>query len=284
MKTNHYKQILIKKASGKLEPFSEDKLRRSLERVKAMPDIIEKIVSHIVGELKGGTSTHDIYKHAFSHLKRYESSVAGKYSLKRAIMKLGPTGYPFEKLVGELLKTKGFSTQVGVVVQGICVSHEIDIVAEKENQHIMVECKFHNQPGTKSDVKTALYVQARFEDVQSAWLKDKNHTQKFHEAWLVTNTKLTSDAIRYAQCVSLKPIGWSFPANEGLEVLIDQSGLHPITCLTTLSERSKQQLLNKNIVLCKEVSQNKNILQTLGLDADKITQVEKEINKLCKTK
>jgi len=119
--------------------------------------------------------------------------------------------------------------------------------------------------------------------VQRAWLKDKNHTQKFHEAWLVTNTKLTTDAIRYAECVGMKPIGWSYPAQEGLEILIDQSGLHPVTCLTTLSVGIKQQLLNRNIVLCKEMSQNKNVLQTLGLDATQITQVEKEIRQLCKT-
>ena len=198
-------------------------------------------------------------------------------------MELGPTGHPFEKLVGELLRTKGFSIQVGVVVQGVCVSHEVDVVAEKENRHIMVECKFHNQLGTKSDVKIALYVQARFEDVQKAWLKDKNHIQKFHEAWLVTNTKLTSDAIRYAQCVGLRSIGWRHPVNEGLEVLVEQSGLHPITCLTTLSTGSKRQLLDKNIVFCKEVLQNKNILQTLGLNAAKITQIEEEINELCET-
>jgi len=268
------KQILIKKASGELEPFSEEKLRRSLGRVKALPDVADKIVSHIVGELKDGTSTHDIYEHAFTQLGRYDRPAAGKYSLKRAIMELGPTGHPFEKLVSEILKTKGFSTQVGVMVQGICVSHEVDIVAGKENRHIMVECKFHNQPGTKSDVKTTLYVQARFEDVQ---------TRKFHEAWLVTNTKLTSDAISYAQCVGMKAIGWSYPANESLEILIDQSGLHPVTCLTTLSVSNKQNLLNKNIVLCKELSQDKSLLQTLGLGATQVDQVGQEIKELCKT-
>ena len=277
------KQILIKKASGELEPFSEYKLRRSLERVGTLPDVIEKIVSHIMGELKDGASTYDIYKHAFSQLHKYDRPLAGKYSLKRAIMELGPTGHPFERLVSEILKTKEFSTQVGVVVQGICVSHEVDIVAEKDNRHIMVECKFHNRQGIKTDVKVTLYIQARFEDVQRAWLKDKNHTQKFHEAWLVTNTKLTTDAIRYAECVGMKPIGWSYPAQEGLEILIDQSGLHPVTCLTTLSVGIKQQLLNRNIVLCKEMSQNKNVLQTLGLDAPQITQAEKEIRQLCKT-
>jgi len=277
------KEILIKKASGELELFSENKLRRSLERVGTSSDVVEDIVSHIAGELKNGVSTQDIYRHAFSLLNKHDRSVAGKYSLKRAIMELGPTGHPFEKLVSEILKTKGFSTQVGVIVQGICVSHEIDVVAEKENQHIMIECKFHNQPGTKSDVKIPLYIQARFEDVRKAWLKNKDHAQKFHEAWLVTNTKLTSDAITYAQCVGMKPIGWNYPVNEGLEVLIDQSGLHPITCLTMLDAGDKQRLLNEDVVLCKELLHNKDILQNLGLNTVEISQVEKEISELCKT-
>ena len=275
------KQILIKKKSGELEPFSEEKLRRSLKRVGALPDSVERIVSNIVGELREGTTTQDIYKRAFSLLSKYDHPVAGKYSLKQAIMELGPTGHPFEKLVSELLKTKGFSAQVSVIVQGICITHEIDVVAEKENQRIMVECKFHNQPGIKTDVKVALYVQARFEDIQNAWLKNKNDAQKFNEAWLVTNTKLTSEAIRYTQCVGIKVLGWNYPVNEGLEVLIDRSGLHPVTCLTTLSRKNKQYLLSRNIVLCKELLQNKGILQTLGLDVIKISQIEKEINGLC---
>ena len=277
------KQILIKKKSGELEPFSEEKLRRSLKRVGALPDSVERIVSNIVGELREGTTTQDIYKRAFSLLSKYDHPVAGKYSLKQAIMELGPTGHPFEKLVSELLKTKGFSAQVSVIVQGICITHEIDVVAEKENQRIMVECKFHNQPGIKTDVKVALYVQARFEDIQNAWLKNKNDAQKFNEAWLVTNTKLTSEAIRYTQCVGIKVLGWNYPVNEGLEVLIDRSGLHPVTCLTTLSRKNKQYLLSKNIVLSKELLQDKNILRNLGLDNTEIFQVEKEINGLCQT-
>lgn len=281
MENDQNRQILIKKASGELEPFSENKLRGSLERAGVSSDVIGKIITHITGELIGGMSTYEIYKHTFSLLSKDDRLSAGRYSLKRGIMELGPTGHPFEKLIGEILKTRGFDTKIGVIVQGMCISHEIDVVAEKEALHIMVECKFHNQPGTKSDVKIPLYVQARFEDVRSAWLKNKNHSRKFHEVWLVTNTKLTNDAISYAQCVGMKPIGWNYPPNEGLEVLINQSGLHPVTCLTTLEPQSKQQLLNKNIVLCKELMQNTQILQTLGFDEAAIAKVDKEISELC---
>ena len=273
--------MLVVKASGEVEPFSEAKLRRSLERVKASPTIIEGIVAHVRQEFINYSKTRDIYRHAFSLLRKHERPAAARYSLKRAIMELGPTGHPFENLVGELLKLRGFSVKVASIVQGLCVSHEVDVVAEQGSRHIMVECKFHNEQGIKSDVKVALYVEARFQDIEKAWQKDPAHTQKFHEAWLVTNTQLTSDAIAYASCVGMKAIGWNYPAQGSLQDLIEQAGLHPLTCLTTLSYSNKRVLLDKGLVLCKDVAKNKKALQAIGFNQPKIAQVEKEIVQLC---
>ena len=275
------KEILIVKASGETEPFSSAKLRRSLERSKASSSAIEKIQHIIQKELVPGMKTSDIYRRAFSLLRKYERGSAGRYSLNYAIMELGPSGYPFEKLVGELFALEGFSTEVGKVVSGYCVNHEIDVIAQKDNQHLMVECKFHNQPGIKTDVKVALYIEARFQDVEKAWKQNASHAQKFHEAWLVTNTKLTTDAISYARCIGIKAIGWSYPAKDGLEVRIDRAGIHPITCLTTLSRFQKQQLLEEGIVLCKEIMDNKDKLSFLGLGESKTSTVIDEINQLC---
>src|SRR3989338_3646485 len=283
--TNDYsqKQIFITKSSGEIEPFSEVKLRRSLERVHASANIIEEIIQHVQRELRPGMTTSQIYRHAFSLLRKKNRALAGRYSLKQAIRELGPSGHPFEKLIGELLIFEGFSVEVGKFGQRSYVRHEIDVIAQKDNQHIMVECKFHNQPGVKSDVKISLYIHARFQDVEKAWQQNPNHMEKFHEAWLITNTKLTSDAIRYAECVGMKAIGWSYPAEESLEIRIDRSGLHPITCLTTLSNSQKRQLLEKGVILCRELL-NKNALRSLGFQETKITAIVNEAEQLCKRK
>lgn len=282
-RTTKGKEIVITKASGEREPFSEAKLRSSLERVRTSPDLINIIVKQINGELQDGMSTSDIYSRASSILRRKKRASAGRYHLKRAIMELGPTGYPFEKLVGELFRSEGFSVEVGKTAQGACVSHEIDVAAVKDDRRNMIECKFHNQPGIKSDIKIALYVQARFEDVQKVWQKDSGHGQKFHEAWLVTNTKLTSDAIRYAECVGMKAIGWRYPLGNGLEARIDRAGLHPITCIMGLSRSHKQQLLAAGLVLCKELLGQRNLLRSLGLSESKMSALLSEINQLCQT-
>ena len=284
MTNNHHKkEILIVKASGEIEPFSDAKLRRSLERVKASQDAIGTIIEHVRKELKPNMPTAQIYRHAFSLLKKQDRPAASRYALKQAIRELGPSGHPFEKLIGELLASDGFSVDVGTIAQGACVSHEIDVVAQKDNHHIMVECKFHNQPGIKSDVKISLYIEARFQDVEKAWKKNHAHTERFHEAWLITNTKLTSDAIRYAECVGMKAIGWNYPAEESLEIRIDRSGLHPITCLTTLSGSQKRQLIEKGMVLCRELLRN-DVLRSLGLPEAKISAIVTEAEQLCKKK
>ena len=285
MKNNYpNKAILITKASGETEPFSDAKLRRSLLRVNASPDTIEIIIEHVRKELKPNMPTSQIYRHAFSLLKKQNRPTASRYALKQAIRELGPSGHPFEKLIGALLTSEGFVVEVGKIVQGSCVTHEVDVIAQKDNHHIMVECKFHNYPGIKSDVKISLYIEARFQDVEKAWQKNPAHTEKFHEAWLITNTKLTSDAIRYAECVGMKAIGWNYPAEESLEIRIDRSGLHPITCLTTLSGSQKRQLIQKDVILCKDLLNKPNTLRSLGLQETKITTVINEATQLCQQK
>jgi hypothetical protein len=281
MQNAQQREMLVVKASGEVEPFSDAKLRISLERVKASPATIEQVIAHVKQEFTSGARTQDIYRYAFSLLRKQERPAAARYSLKRAIMELGPTGHPFENLVGELLKLQGFTVEVASVVQGLCVSHEVDVVAEKNNRRVMVECKFHNEQGTKSDVKVALYVQARFEDICKQWKKQPNSVRQFHEPWLVTNTQLTSDAIDYASCVGMKAIGWDYPGQGSLQDLIEQAGLHPLTCLTTLSRSNKQVLLDKGLVLCKDVAADKKALPSIGFSQPKIAQVEKEITQLC---
>lgn len=265
----------VKKASGELEPFSEKKVISSLLRAGADTALSDKIVAHVKKELYESIPTQKIYSHIFELLKKEQSPSLGRYNLKKAIMDLGPTGYPFEKFVAALLQHSGYRVETGVEVRGRCVTHEIDVIAQKDDQRVMVECKFHNQPGTRSDIKVALYVKARFDDV----------TAIFTHAWLVTNTKLTSDAIQYGECAGMKLIGWSYPSSGSLQDLIEESGLHPVTCLTSLSQNQKQTLLSSNIVLCRDIATaNEDILSSLALGDEQKTRIFTEIEAMCTVK
>ena len=48
---------------------------------------------------------------------------------------------------------------------------------------------------------------------------------------LVSNTNVSDEAIRYANCINQRVLSWHYPADSGLERLIEQKGQYPITIL-----------------------------------------------------
>lgn len=276
--------FFVTKASGETVPFSAEKLRLSLRRAGAKKNVIDRIQKEIELKLYPGISTKEIYRQAFSSLRKGSPHLAAKYKLKKALQELGPTGFPFEKYVSEILKYDSYKTTVGQIVQGHCVQHEVDVIASKENQHVMVECKFHSDQMRKCDVKTPLYIHSRFLDVEKAWQKQSGHSHKFHQGWLVTNTRFTTDAIQYGTCAGLNLISWDFPRKGSLRERIDGSGLHPITCLTTLTKKEKQLLLDKGIVLCRELCQNEQLLKEIDILPARQKKVMEEAVLICETK
>lgn len=274
-------QIVITKASGVQESFSSEKLKRSLVNAGASEELSELIADEVQPKLYPGISTKKIYRIAHNLLLEQSGSLAAKYHLKSAIMELGPSGYHFEKFIAELLKHQGYSVKVGEFVKGKCVIHEIDVIAEKDHYHFMIECKYHNQPGMISDVKIPLYIQARFKDVEAEWIQLPDHGTKFHQGWVVTNTRFTSDAIKYGTCAGLHLLGWNYPNKESLKNQIDTMGLYPVTCLTTLTKIEKQQLLSNNIVLCKEICDNENHLNNIGIKPPRTQSILEESRQLC---
>jgi hypothetical protein len=276
-----YTDLFVTKASGEKSRFSEKKLRNSLHRAGASEKQIEFITREVGKRIFEGISTKAIYKLAFSLLREDSRPLAARYHLKQAIMELGPSGYPFEKYVGEILKYQGYQTKVGEIVQGHCVTHEIDVIAEKENHCYMIECKYHNLRGIFCDVKIPLYIQSRFKDVEAQWIKMSGHVTKFYQGWVFTNTKFSTDAVQYGKCVGLNLIGWDYPVKGSLREQIDTLGLYPITCLTSLTRAEKGRLLEKKIVLCKEIYNNKEVLEACGVKQSRINTVMKEAEQLC---
>lgn len=273
--------ITITKATGEKEPFEKSKLLRSLTRAGATDILAEKIASEISKGLRTGMSTRQIYKKAHDALRKASRPTAGRYHLKNGIMELGPSGFPFELYVSEILKQNNFEVQVGKIVEGHCVNHEVDVIAQKDNRHFMIECKYHNSPGMVCDVKIPLYIQARFQDVEARWKLIPGHGEKFHQGWVVTNTRFTADAIKYATCSGLNLVSLDFPQGESLRDMIEETGLYPLTCLTTLTQQEKKSLLEKKIVLCRDICHNPTYLRQINLPPSRIKEVLEEGHQLC---
>lgn len=238
--------MIIIKASGEKEAFDRQKYEASLGKVGLTLAEAKAVARSVYQDLYPQIHSEQIYLKTQTVLKKANPIYAAKYGLKRAIMNLGPSGYFFERYMAAVLATYGYKTKYNQFLQGKCVEHEVDIVAERDGKKYMIECKYHNQPGVKSDVKVVLYIYARFLD-----LKEAHH---FDEPVLITNTLCTTEAIKYARCAGLKIIGWHYPlGKESLEHYIESKKLYPVTVLTNLNNYLNQAFRESNIVLASNL-------------------------------
>lgn len=270
----------IVKGDGTRELFNIHKLADSLVRSGAETALATAVSEKIGGAVRDGMTTQEIYREAYKILHREERVTAARYSMRRAILDLGPTGFPFEDYVSELMRAKGYAVTTRVMVQGRCIEHEVDVVMQSGGKTIGAELKFHNQPGYKTDVKIALYVRARFWDI--AWgAEDRKEESPMDQGWLITNTKFTDHAIRYAKCSGIHLLGWDYPEKGNLNDLINETRVYPVTIMTTLTNAEKTRLLAAQMPLCSTVAQNPDALRRAGVPDKKIKGIIAESTKLC---
>jgi Holliday junction resolvase-like predicted endonuclease len=272
--------IYIYKNTGEKDIFRDEKLVQALIRAGASEQEAAKVLKEVKTRLYDGITTGKIYKIAYKILKSQSHGSAGRFRLKKAVMDLGPSGYPFEKFIGRLFKHRGYEVLVDQIVQGKCVTHEIDVIARNEHEQIMVECKFHSEKGHKSDVKVPLYIHSRFEDVSYTWSNDpKLKGLKFY-GMVATNTRFTEDAKDFAKCSGMRVVSWDYPAGSSLRVWVDESGFYPVTALHSLKKKDKEILLQNDVVLCRELESNKDLLFKLGFNPGDINKILAEAKTL----
>lgn len=279
----HYfmRPIYIIKQGGYKELWDPQKVERSLRAARADEAVIGEVMKRLDAEVKDDMSTKDIYRLAFGILRKIHRPTAAQYSLKNAIMELGPSGFPFEKFFAEILKGEGFHTQVGVIVKGACVDHEVDVIAERDGERYLVEAKYHNSPSVKTDVKVALYVHARFLDIEKQLEKSAAGVGYYNQPWIITNTSFTTQAIQYGSCAGLRMTGWNYPKGNTLQDMIQHTQTHPITSLTTLTRGQKNAIITKGYVLCRDILEQPKILEDIGVVKGRLNATIEEATHLC---
>lgn len=275
--------IQILKADGNSEEFKPKKLISSLKKAGAKPSEIDRIVRTVESSLEEGMKTQMIYQKAFQMLRESDDPIAAKYSLRRAVFGLGPTGFPFEDFLGKIFEAEGYKTKRRLTLRGKCVTHEIDLAAYSPTHSFIAEAKFHMKPGMKSDIQVALYSYARYLDLESARICTAD-VCGIISLLLATNTKFTEAAIKYAECVGINLLSWDYPKNNSLHDKIERLGVYPVTVLTNLSMSQKQQLLSRGIIVCSEIEKKPQLLRLLGLSKQKNDAVLHEVHLLCGSK
>jgi len=273
--------ITITKADGTQEFFKVEKLRRSLRRAGADAGEIHEILADVEKTLFDGIKTQEIYRHAFALLRNSQPPAAARYSLRRALFNLGPTGFPFEVFLGRLFAEDGYQTKTGIILQGKCADHEIDVAAYKENHSFIAEAKFHSRPGVKSDLQVAMYSYARLLDLKEAKICNDDICG-ISEFWLITNTKFTSTAQKYGTCVGLNMLSWDYPKNNNLHDRIQRAGVYPVTVLQSINSSQKETLIARGMILCRDIVDNQHSLRHLHLSKKKHEALMAEVKEICK--
>lgn len=272
--------VIIKKATGETERFSTEKLKRSLRNAGAEEDLIDEVAADINSWITDGVTTQRIYSRAFFLLRKKQKDAASRYKLKSAIMELGPTGYPFEHFIGKIMELQGFSTQVGQVIDGHCVTHEVDVIATRGNEQYFIECKYGTSPGKIFGVQVPLYIRSRVNDIIEKRKEDGQLKSFTFRGGVVTNTRFSSDAITYGTCSGLFVLSWDYPAGNGLKDLIDKEKIFPVTVLHNLTKSEKQQLMERGIVICRQIRENPDVLSPLNLSKNKFNNLMHELDKI----
>ena len=270
----------IKNNAGETVEFEISKLENSLRNSGAGEQSLTRVLETILPKCFDGITTGELYRMAFEELKKISNSVAARYSLKKALLELGPAGFYFEQWIARVFQNIGYKTETGQLIKGHAVTHEADVIANKDDKTYWVECKFRNAEDTKISVTTPMYVLSRIKDISDIQYNLFGTKTEFTASWLITNTYFTKDSIAFSEYYGLRLLSWDYPKDKNIKSLVDQNALYPITCLTTLDGKQKQKLLEEKCVLAKELFNNQNLLNILELNEEKKSEVLKEAREL----
>jgi hypothetical protein len=257
----------IKKSDGTKEPFSPSKLCLSIRKSGAPRAVADAACKTIETKITPNDSTNAIYRKAFKYLMKESPEIAARYSLHRALEALGPAGFIFEQYFECVLNAYDFTTKRDVILAGHCVTHEIDVIAEVGTKRFLVEAKYHNVPGLKTHVDVIMYADARLMDIVKK--EPERTTKKFEYAmWVVTNTKFTDAAIKYAKCRGIRLTGWNYPRGASLEDIIADKKLYPVTVLPSLPKLLLPILAKRNIILAQDLLtyESLDLVRNFGVD------------------
>lgn len=276
--------FVITKSNGDQELFDQEKLIRSLKRSMATDAEVSRVLSHVSSKLRDGITTGEIYALAHKALAGFQKKNpnAIRYALKQSVMDLGPSGFPFELFVARIFAELGYMCRTGVMVQGHCIEHEVDILAHKGEEVVCIEAKFHNEPYLKSDTKVALYVKARFDDLIGQKIQIDGQYKNVTKGILITNTNFTDNAQAYVSCMGkFDLISWNHPSKGNLLELIETHGLHPITAIPELSKSDVTRLIEQGVIMCTDIKEHPDVLARLNIRQGKQQSILETIDLIC---
>lgn len=240
----------VQKADGSLQQFDAAKVMKTCLRLGASRRSAEKITLEIEEQIQDGTRTQDILQMIYSKLQLHKPAIPHLTDLRKALSLISPRA--FEVYIQQLLREHGYRVTPNQIVQGKCITHEVDAIASKEDQVYLVEIKHHVNYHSPTGLDESRIARAVFEDITEGYQEGVNSLQ-INRAMIVTNTKFSDHSLQYSQCRGIDQIGWSFPIKKGLQDLIEEKHFHPLTCLKGLDEGLYSALTSNDIIALKHI-------------------------------
>ncbi|MDE2438192.1 MAG: hypothetical protein KGN01_02245 [Patescibacteria group bacterium] len=265
-------ELTILKANGEHEPFSLEKIKRTAMRAQADELLASRVAHEVEQKAYDGISTKEILHLIRNSLAAHSPVVASRYGLKEAILKLGPTGFDFEKYLVYVFRAYGYHAELPPLLQGMCVTHEVDLLIEKDKRRGMVEAKLHHDP-IYVGIQVTMATWARFLDLVDAGQIGK--CPHLDEVWMVTNGKFSHESLQFGHCKNMILLGWNHPKERPLSAWIDDKHLYPITILYHLSAEEHRMLVDANIILVSQLLEHKpyELQHILHTSEERITEL-----------
>ena len=238
--------VTVVKWDGRTEDFNSDKLVRTLTRMGAPQTVAEEVVEELAEEVQDGITTKKLYEMAVEALESHQEIVEFRRDMKQGLARIG-TGLQFEAYVPLLLEAYGYEVSGNLVLQGACVTHEIDGIAEKDGEVIYLEVKHHSVLERYTPFEVTLSAKAKLDDLRAGCEQGLNDCE-FDRVLIVTNTRLTKHAEQYANCVGIEHLGWNTPRGRGIDWYIERKKFYPVTILRSVTTKERNSLYKRGIL------------------------------------
>jgi hypothetical protein len=267
--------VFVVKADGSRQLFDREKVVKTCLRMGANMDIAEEVAGKVEEKAYDGIETKKILSMIFRLLRRYKPVIKHLLDLRKGLSLMSPQA--FERFVQVLLDEHGYEVTSNQIVGGRCVEHEVDAIAKKNGVTYYVEAKHHSNYHTPTGLDESRIARAVLEDVTEGFELGLNDL-RIDRAMIVTNTKFSEHAKRYGECRNILQIGWSSPPYRGLQDLIEEKKLHPITCLKSLRKEIRGRLADAGIVFMKQLAETdlEDFEEKTGVSQGSLTRIIEE--------
>jgi hypothetical protein len=217
----------------------------------ASPQLAFQIAQKVESRVYDGMPTAKVLQLIFRFMRKHKPGVGHLFDLRKGLSQMGSKP-EFEVFVQVLLRHHGFEVESNQILKGRCVEHEVDAIARKGGVTYFVEAKHHQSYHALTGLDESRIARAILEDVSEGYAMGTTNF-KIDKAMIVTNTRYSEHAIKYGICRDITQIGWNYPANQGLENIIEQKRLLPLSCLRELRYEDRLKLVENGFILIRQI-------------------------------